>query len=121
MSNKNYLIVFGILVFTGVLILRPVPTVKEENALVEKGIVSYIFESQSNDIIFKLHENDRIFYINRGTEAGLDAHILRKKLIGHEVILKYPKYWTPLDWDSNLRHLSKVEMGNEIVFNEFKN
>ncbi|MBD8487975.1 hypothetical protein IFO69_04360 [Echinicola sp. CAU 1574] len=121
MSSKIVLIVLGLFIVIAVMTLRPVPVVEEENALVEKGIVSYIFESQSNDIIFKLHENDKIFYINRGTKAGLDAHVLRKKLIGHEVILKYPKYWTPLDWDSNLRHLSKVEMGNEIVFNEFKN
>lgn len=33
----------------------------------------------------------------------------------------YPKYWTPLDWNNKTIHLSKVEIGTEILFNELKN
>ena len=33
---------------------------------------------------------------------------------------KYPKYWTPLDWNNSVRHISKVEFDEEIIFNELK-
>jgi len=34
--------------------------------------------------------------------------------------VKYPKYWTPLDWNDKIKHISKVEFNNEILFNELK-
>ena len=100
--------------------LKPVPIVSEEKALIEKGVVKYISEGGTNDVLFTLENNNTKFYINRGLENGLDLNLLREKLIGQEVIFKYPKYWTPLDWDNKTKHLSKVEFGNEIIFNELK-
>ena len=63
---------------------------------------------------------DRQFYINRGLENGLDLDILKEKLVENSIVVKYPKYWTPLDWNNSNRHLSKVEFGDKVIFNEFK-
>ena len=103
-----------------VLIFRPVPIVSESKAISEIGIVKEIYSNKGNDIIFIMLNTDRKFYINRGLENGLELNNLKEKLIGNSIVMKYPKYWTPLDWNNSIRHLSKVEFKNEIIFNELK-
>ena len=118
---KYILIVFSLsILIVSILIFRPVPIVSENNAITEKGIVSEIYSNQGNDIIFVLENIDRRFYINRGLENGLELNSLKAKLIGNHIVVKYPKYWTPLDWNNSVIHISKVEFNNEIVFNELK-
>ena len=103
-----------------VLIFRPVPIVSESKAISEIGIVKEIYSNKGNDVIFVMLNTDRKFYINRGLENGLKLNNLKEKLIGNSIVMKYPKYWTPLDWNNSIRHLSKVEFKNEIIFNELK-
>ncbi|WP_026450572.1 hypothetical protein [Aequorivita capsosiphonis] len=103
-----------------VIVLRPVPIVHEADAVTERGVVTAVYDGGGSDIVFKLKNNERTFYINRGLQAGIELNELRESLIGNEITLKYPKYWTPLDWENKIKHLSKVEFENIIVFNEFK-
>ena len=103
-----------------VLIFRPVPIVFESKAISEIGIVKEIYSNKGNDVIFIMLNTDRKFYINRGLENGLELNNLKEKLIGNSIVMKYPKYWTPLDWNNSIRHISKVEFKNEIIFNELK-
>ena len=118
---KKLFIGFGILFFLfAVLILRPVPIVSEDRAIMETGIVSDIYEGGENDLVFRLENKKRRYYINRGLENGLDLTDLQKRLIGREITLKYPDYWTPLDWNDEIKHLSKVEIQGEVIYNELK-
>ena len=103
-----------------VLIFRPVPIVSESKAISKIGIVKEIYSNKGNDVIFVMLNTDRKFYINRGLENGLELNNLKEKLIGNSIVMKYPKYWTPLDWNNSIRHISKVEFKNEIIFNELK-
>ena len=103
-----------------VLIFRPVPIVSESKAISEIRIVKEIYSNKGNDVIFIMLNTDRKFYINRGLENGLELNNLKEKLIGNSIVIKYPKYWTPLDWNNSIRHISKVEFKNEIIFNELK-
>ena len=103
-----------------VLIFRPVPIVPESMAISEIGIVKEIYSNKGNDVIFIMLNTDRKFYINRGLENGLELNNLKEKLIGNSIVMKYPKYWTPLDWNNSIRHISKVEFKNEVIFNELK-
>lgn len=120
-TTKNFLIVISfIFLAIAILIFRPVPIVSENNAITEKGIVSEIYSNQGNDIIFLMENKQRRFYINRGLENGLELNSLKEKLIGNSIVVKYPKYWTPLDWNNKIRHISKVEFNNEVLFNELK-
>ena len=116
------LVTIGLFALTAaVLVFRPVPIVTEKNAIVETGIVKSIFGTENKDVIFVLENNDRTFYINRGQEMGLEISELQRKLIGDEIVIKYPKYWTPLGWNNKIRHISKVEFDDEVLFNELKN
>jgi len=112
-------IVFAAFFFVAALsILRPVPIVKEDKAIVDKAIVTHIYEGGVKDVVFRTNGDKPLYYINRGLENGLELEDLRKKLVGNEVTFKYPEYWTPLDWNNSIRHVSKVEYNDEIIFNE---
>lgn len=119
--SKIILITFSLaILIIAVLIFRPVPIVSENKAISENGIVTKIFANKGNDVIFILKNTSRIFYINRGLENGLDLNSLKEKLIGNPIVVKYPKYWTPLDWNNSVRHISKLEYNDEVLFNELK-
>lgn len=120
MAKKIILGVTLLFFAIAILIFRPVPIVTEDRALSEAGIVTAVYEGGTNDVVFRLENNDRRFYINRGLENGLELDDLRKRLIGNEIVLKYPKYWTPLDWDDQVKHVSKLEFRGEVLFNELR-
>ena len=56
-------------------VLRPVPIVTEDRALVKSGTVTEIYEIGELDVVFKLAETDQRFYINRGLERGLEGTV----------------------------------------------
>lgn len=118
---KKILLTFGLIfLLLAVLIFRPVPIVAEEEAIVVQGTVSSIYESGVKDISIKLKDVPTLFYINRGLEQGLIIDSLRKKLLKKSVTIKYPDYWTPLDWNNRIKHISKLEFNQEVLFNELK-
>ena len=118
---KKLLFGFGlfILLLSG-LIFRPVPIVKENKALSVRGTVAKIYEGGEHDIVFLLENNPVRYYINRGMEQFLLIDDLQVKMLGKKVLLKYPEYWTPLDWNNRIRHISKVEFEGLVIFNELK-
>lgn len=100
------------------LIFRPVPIVKESECLVATGIVEKIAENGVKDVGIQLVGEDRSFYINRGLERGLELASLQEQLIGQEVTLKYPRYWTPLDPADKHKHVSVLEFKSKRLFDE---
>jgi hypothetical protein len=119
MRTRNWIILTG-LGFLGlvILIFRPVPIPDEKDCLTLKGIVSEVYEAGVKDVVFKLQGIDREFYVNRGLERGLDLKKLRADLTNKEIVIKYPKYWTPLNPSNSVRHISKIEYGGRTVFTE---
>ncbi len=120
MKKKIFLAVAAVFLGMMALVLRPVPIVYEHEAKVEKGVVSTVFEGTDKDIYIQLKNNSTLYYINRGMEKGLSITELRRKLLDKEVVLKYPRHWTPLDWNQKVKHLSKVEVNGAVIFNELK-
>ena len=100
----------SILVF-GFLIIKPVPIVAEEKAVVVQGLVIDIYEGGVKDVIFKLNGDNSSYYINRGLESGMDIDDLKEKLIGNTVLLKYHK---------QSQHIFKLEFNNEILYSEYR-
>ncbi len=120
MRKKIILGLIALFFVAAIAIFRPVPIVTEDKALVETGVVAMIKEGGVKDVVIRLEGNKRVFYINRGLENGLNLDELKEKLIGNEITVKYPKYWTPLDWNDRIKHISKVEIGDEVIFDEFR-
>lgn len=114
----SFIILVSLCFIVAILIFRPVPIVTEDKAISITGIVSEIYSNKGNDIIFIVENTNQKFYINRGLENNLELEDLKNKLIGQAVTMKYPKYWTPLDWNNSIRHISKLEFRDKVLFNE---
>lgn len=120
MQKKIFIILSIAFVIVCVLIFRPVPIIYEEDAIEKIGIVEKIKHTEGDDYVFKLKNNPTKYYINRGTEQGLDYKTFESQVLNKKIVIKYPKYWTPLDWNNSIRHISKVELQGETLFNEFR-
>jgi len=119
MKTRNWILLCGLIFLgLGILIFRPVPIPDEKDCLSLKGKVTDIYERGVKDVVFKLEGFDQEFYVNRGLESGLELNNLRAALINKEIVIKYPKYWTPLDPVNSLRHISKIEHERRTVFTE---
>ena len=119
MKMRNWIILLALLVLgLGVLVLRPVPIPEEKECLSLNGTVSQIYAGGANDLVIKLKGVDREFYVNRGLERGLDLKMLQAELTNKQIVIKYPKYWTPLNPDNSVRHISKIEFDGRIIFTE---
>ena len=98
--------------------LKPLAIGKEEKAISISGVISQVYGTGEYDVVFILDNSPKKYYINRGLENGLELDNLQK-LINQEVTIKYPKYWTPLDWNNSIRHLSKLEHKEVVIYTEF--
>ena len=117
MKILGYTCLFIVVCFMS-LCLRPVPSVTTENVMIQKGIVEDITEGGVKDATFHLVDDDRYFYINRGLENRFKLEDLRKHLIGKEVTLVYADHWTPLDWDNKSIHIARLEIGEDVFYDE---
>lgn len=82
------------------------------------GIVTGVYEGGEKDACFKLEGDHRTFYINRGLENGLHLDSLQD-LLYQSVTMMYVDMWTPLDPDGNIRHVSQLKHGEELLYSEF--
>ena len=123
MTNKKWILLSGatLLFVLGFLVFKPVPIPHERDCLRVKGLVTEITESGSKDVYFKLQGIDKTFYVNRGLERGLDLEKLRTTITNNEILIKYPKYFTPLDPMNSIRHISKIEFYGQTIFSELTN
>lgn len=105
-----------------VLILQSciVPIPAEKDCLIEKAKVTQIFEGGVKDVCFRLENTDIVYYINRGLEQELTLESLQAQLMGKEVTIKYPDYFSFLGSGKRTIHLCKLEYKNEVIYNELK-
>ena len=86
-----------------------------------QGTVERIWEGSSYDVCFRLRNDPRTYYINRGLEQGLQLQQLKAELVGQPIDLWYVDLWTPMDPNSMSRHVSRVTRSDgEIVFDEIE-
>lgn len=114
-------IIISVVILAAIIaVFRPVPIVAESECEVVSGIVTKIYEGGEKDAVFLIQGDKTRYYINRGLENGLTLDGLRAELIQESVTFKYPRYWTPLDPKKTIRHVSKVEIGEKVIFDETK-
>ena len=118
--KKTYLIILAGLIFiaTVTLSLRPVTVAAEQDCQSLTGTVTEIYEGGIRDVVFKLQGKKQTYYINRGLARGLVLNDLQNRLIGREIVIKYPEHWTLLDPNRTVVHVSKIEHGSQILFSE---
>ena len=113
------LVVAGIAFFVlCILCLRPVPALTKYNAIIDQPIIEEIFEAGDKDIVFTDKHSDKAYYINRGLEKDLSIVSLQARLLNKRVSITYPRHWTLLDPGGKVKHLSKLEIEGEVIYDE---
>lgn len=120
MKTKHWIITGTLItiVVSVIMVFRPVPIPEEKDCISLKGTIATVYEGSSGDVVFRLQDQQQTFYINRGLERGLRLDNLQATLTNREVVIKYPEYWTPLDPNNQIRHISKIEYEGETIFSE---
>jgi len=110
------------LMIGGVLLLSSmkVPSPTKRNTVSVEGTIEKIYEGGVRDVVFKLEDDDRLFYINRGLENGLDLSELKDKYIGKKLTLTYINHKYLFDIFVSNSHLAEVKTNDTTIYSEFK-
>lgn len=120
MKERLLLVFAGLFLVSFVLVFRPVSAADESACNITSGILVQLHEGGTNDIVFRLKDNEKIYYINRGLEQGLTLEDLGEKLLDNEVKIWSARHWTPLDPKGKTNHICKVTYKDEVLFTEFE-
>ena len=101
-----------------IMILRPIPKGTFENCTEVSGKLIRLGTAGINDITFILDGDQHIYYINRGLEKDLTLAQLKSDLLNRTIKLYYVNHWTPLDWNSRVRHIARLEYSSQTIYNE---
>lgn len=98
------------------LVFRPVPSPSPENTIKANGTIEQVSMAGNDDLIIKLRDDDRLYYIDEGLKHGRSFSAIQGELSGKTVEIHYVKYWTPLDPLSKLKHTSKVDFNQTTLY-----
>lgn len=121
MTLKSHLLI-AVLTFLGcfvMLTLRPVPAASIYNTnSVGGNVIKISEEGGPGDLHIHLANDDRTFYINRGTELGLNSEKLKYHLLDRNATLTFVEHWTPLDPKTKLIPISKLSVGGQTYWQQ---
>jgi hypothetical protein len=109
--------VFVLLMITLGLVFRPVPSGSPTNTLRTKGIIEEVLETRTKDVVFKLKDDDRFYYIQEDLEKNLTFLELQHELSGKAVEIYYVKHWTPID-PLRVNHITKVDLNKLTLYSK---
>lgn len=72
------------------------------------------------DITFHMaNDGNKSYYINRGTENGLDVKELEKDLIGKDIIIYYHRHsWNIINYRDQVRHICELRTNDKVYYTE---
>lgn len=117
MKTKKIVVasIFFFLMITLGLIFRPLPSSSAGNTLVSTGTIEEVVETGEKDILFKLKDDDRFYYIDEELEKGISFPELRQELSGKSVQIHYVKHWTPID-PLRVMYVTKVDLNKMTLY-----
>jgi hypothetical protein len=117
MQTKKIVVasIFFLLMITLGLLFRPIPSSSPENTLRTFGTIEQVLETRNKNVVFKLKDDDRFYYIQEDLEKGLTFHELRQELSGKSVEIYYVKHWTPVD-PLRVKHVTKVDLNEMTLY-----
>lgn len=107
--------VIFIIVALFVIIFCIVPPAKPENLIKVNGIIEGIYLQAENDIRIKIKNNISRYYINRGTEKGLNIDSLKLKYQNKEADIFVVRMRFGL---IPARHIARVVVAGKSIFVE---
>jgi hypothetical protein len=120
---KKPLLVFSGLLLVVLLFLSfwPLPAATLDNCKKYTGMVEEVRTGDGpGDIVIRLKDNNHYYYINRGTDYGVDPEALRQEILNTDIEIFTINHWTPLDPTSNTKHIARLTSGGRILYSEIK-
>ena len=97
------------------IVFRPIPSPSPENTVRTLGVIEQVLETRQKNVVFKLKDDDRFYYIKKDLEKDLPFHELQKKLAGKSVEIYYVNHWTLVD-PLRVKHVTKVDLNEMTVY-----
>lgn len=110
-------------IFAGLIIysFRPLPKAEPSNCVAVKATVAEVRKGEGpGDIVVTLEGNDGYYYINRGLDYGIDLNEISNQLMNKPVNLYYIRHWSLLNMNGKTRHVARIEVGGEVVYDEWE-
>ncbi len=116
--KRRVSVVFGLMAFALIGISsNPVPAAKPENCETVTGRVVGVDSPCCRDVVLKLENDPRVYYINRGLDREIDLERLRANLSDTPVTLQViRRTWSPLDPTHQMAPVAQVIAGDKVVF-----
>ncbi|MBE9155964.1 hypothetical protein IQ265_03825 [Nodosilinea sp. LEGE 06152] len=103
-----------------VLVVSIVPRPTVNNTDVISGRVTKIMNGGINDVVISLEGDNRIYYINRGLERGIDFNQFTQQLEGEQIELHVIRLkWSPLNPSRQVVPIGRVTLGQKVLFTDF--
>ncbi len=93
-----------------------VPILPESELSIVEGKVNAVFEGGVKDLCLRIEGHEKVYYINRGLEAGLNLKEMKERLEGEVVTIKHPSY-PAMNLGQSI-HLSILRIKNETLYDE---
>ena len=115
--KRTVIALAAIFTFVGlfIVIFCIMPKATPENLIKVSGTVERIYEAGVKDVVFKLKEKNRTYYINRGLENGLTMDSVKFYTLNKAVDLYVVKMRFGL---MRASHINKVVVGDKVLYGE---
>ena len=117
MESKKIVVAstFFLLMITLGIAFGPLRSVPSRSQLRTLGTIEEVLETRSKEVVFKLKDDDRLYYIQKNLKKELSLQDLQKQLPGKSVEIYYVKQWTPVD-PLRVNHITKVDLNNMTLY-----
>lgn len=111
-------VLFIVFIYMAFITFKPIQSVVTSDVSPVKGIVIKVEKASGGDINIQLQNDHHTYYINNALKVGLNPEVITKQILDKEVILYHINRWTPFTRDGVFPHISKLSVGDNILFNE---
>ncbi|WP_276365673.1 hypothetical protein [Chryseolinea sp. H1M3-3] len=117
MQTKKIVVasIFLLLMITLGIVFRPLPPATPDNTLRTQGTIEQVLETQNKNVVFKLKDDDRFYYIQDDLEKERSFRELQRELSGKPVEIYYVKHWTAVD-PLRVKHVTKVHLNKLTLY-----
>lgn len=91
------------------------PPVSPDKTIRALGIIEEVLETKQKNIVFKLKDDDRLYYIKKDLKKDLTFGELKKRLAGKSVEIYYVNHWTLVD-PLRVKHVTKVDLNKMTLY-----
>lgn len=111
-------LLFLIVMYLAFITFKPIQNVVTSDVSPINGMVTKVEKASGGDINIQLKNDSHTYYINNALKEGLNPEVITAQILNKEVTLHHINRWTPFTRDGIFPHISKLSVGETVLFNE---